>query len=57
MRRNATSQRSVIVDVKLEEVEEWIVNEFEGAIDVWKCQQETCTLGSRDTGMPFSTPK
>ena len=45
MRGNAASQRSVIVDVKLEEVEEWIVNELEGAIDVWKCQQETCTLG------------
>ena len=44
MRGNAASQRSIIVDVKFEEVEEWIVNEFEGAVNVWKCQQEACTL-------------
>lgn len=31
---NAAGQRSIIVDVEFKEVEEGIVNGFEGAIDV-----------------------
>ena len=44
MRGNAASQRSIIVDVEFEEVEERIGNEFEGAIDVWNYQPEAGTL-------------
>ena len=34
MRGNAAGQRGIIVDVEFEEMEEGIVNRFEGAIDV-----------------------
>ena len=47
MRGNAAGQRGIIVNVEFEEVEEGIVNRFEGAIDVWDHQQDVCTL---DTG-------
>ena len=34
MRRNAAGQRGIVVDIKFEEVEEGIVNGFEGTIGV-----------------------
>ena len=34
MRRNVAGQRSIIVNIEFEEVEEGIVNGFEGAINV-----------------------
>lgn len=47
MRGNAAGQRSIVVDVEFEEVEEGIININEGAIDVCDCQQEACTLKIR----------
>ena len=47
MRGEAASQWGIIVEIDLEEVEKGIVDGFEGAIDVWKCQQEACTIEVR----------